>query len=275
VFHEPVFLHLECDDYAPELMENEGQTFTIWRMIPPGGCKFFYSNDGKAHISKTDKMVKANINVNEIIVDDKLMDAKLPVANYISSGFNQKVINGHFQYQSVQCFPRYESGKFIRVIAKRVRTPWTFPISVFKDYKIDNEEVIRRCFEFDWKMVPQLKMSPEDYQKCKEIFRKAYKVIKENFRIFAAIGRTDNIFGIPWLMFNDLAYYKLKIVDGEKLTLTSADLMFKAIKGKKIVGRNSKLILIRFEFMEALFRLAIARYFDGKLISRWRRQYKA
>jgi hypothetical protein len=119
-------------------------------------------------------------------------------------------------------------------------------------------------------MMPKLKMSDSDYLKSKELFRGVYKTIKENFKVFSAIGRTEAIFGIPWLMFNDLAYYRLKIVDGEKLTLTSADLMFKAIKGKKLVGKmNSKLILVRFEFLEALFRLAVARYFDSKYLNRW------
>ena len=55
----------------------------------------------------------------------------------------------------------------------------------------------------------------------------------------------------------------------QKLTLTSADLMFKAIKGKKMVGKNNKLILIRFEFVEALMRLGIARYYDSTIVIRW------
>lgn len=32
----------------------------------------------------------------------------------------------------------------------RVKTPWDFSKSVFKDYIPDNEAMLTKCFEFDW-----------------------------------------------------------------------------------------------------------------------------
>jgi hypothetical protein len=269
---EPVYLHLECDDYEPELMQCEGnKKFNVCRMVPPGNCKFFFSSGSKPFVSQSYKKMKASISINNMVVDNKLLSVQQNEVNSLQLNFNAQTINDHYQYMISQCYPRYESGKFIRFTPRKVRTPWTLSISIFKDYKIDSDETIAHCFEFDWKMIPKLKMSDADYHKCKELFRGAYKIIKENYKVFSSVGRTEAIFGIPWLMFNDLAYYKLKIVDGEKLTLTSADLMFKAIKGKKLTGKmNSKLILVRFEFLEALFRLAVARYYDSINLSRWR-----
>ena len=39
---------------------------------------------------------------------------------------------------------------YIREYVERARTPWSFPISIFKDYIIDNDAKINECFEFDW-----------------------------------------------------------------------------------------------------------------------------
>ena len=32
----------------------------------------------------------------------------------------------------------------------RVKTPWDFFKSIFKDYKADTESLLADCFEFDW-----------------------------------------------------------------------------------------------------------------------------
>ena len=267
MLEEPVYLHLECDSYAPELMEfSNSKTFKCWRVIPPGETRYFFTSKGISHLSKSQPRVKVKINLPNLVVDDTKISISLNEANIAKTNFNNSVINDHYQYMMGHCLPRTESGKFIREVPKRLRTPWSIPISLFKDYKFDSDEILKSCFEFDWAMIPKFKMSNEDYLSCKEKFYSIYKLIHENYKIYSAIGRTESIFGIPWLMFNDLAYYKLKIIDGNKLTLTSADLMFKAIKGKKLVGKNSKLILVRFEFLEALFRLGIARYYDSIIV---------
>jgi hypothetical protein len=35
---------------------------------------------------------------------------------------------------------------------KRVKTPWDFFKSVFKDYKPDNAKTLSNCFDADWAM---------------------------------------------------------------------------------------------------------------------------
>jgi hypothetical protein len=46
--------------------------------------------------------------------------------------------------------PRINDFLYSRAYNERPRTPWSFPISIFKDYQIDNEAKILECFEFDW-----------------------------------------------------------------------------------------------------------------------------
>lgn len=33
---------------------------------------------------------------------------------------------------------------------RKVKTPWDFSKSVFKDYKPDNPKLLDKCFESDW-----------------------------------------------------------------------------------------------------------------------------
>jgi hypothetical protein len=50
---EPVYLHLECDDFKPDLMyfESEDKGYQQWRMCPHGQVKFFFSIEGKPLLS--------------------------------------------------------------------------------------------------------------------------------------------------------------------------------------------------------------------------------
>lgn len=34
---------------------------------------------------------------------------------------------------------------------QRPKTPWKFETSFFAPYKVDNEQIMIKCFEFDWK----------------------------------------------------------------------------------------------------------------------------
>lgn len=51
---EPVFLHLECDNWKPELMIKDEvfDTYIIHRMVPPGITRYFYTVDGISRIVK-------------------------------------------------------------------------------------------------------------------------------------------------------------------------------------------------------------------------------
>lgn len=60
---EPVFLHLECDYYQSDLMisDPEDNGYSLWRMLPPGRTKFFFTVEGKATISEKYPTVPCSI----------------------------------------------------------------------------------------------------------------------------------------------------------------------------------------------------------------------
>jgi len=59
----------------------------------------------------------------------------------------------------------------------RQKPKWTVKISVWKDYKADNEETDMKCFEEDWKNC-KLKGAIKDHEELeatKEVVRKNYR----------------------------------------------------------------------------------------------------
>ncbi|MDR3547219.1 MAG: hypothetical protein P4M11_02895 [Candidatus Pacebacteria bacterium] len=50
---EPVYLHLECDKFKPDLMYSEPTkgNHVLWRMCPPGKSHFFFTVEGRPQLS--------------------------------------------------------------------------------------------------------------------------------------------------------------------------------------------------------------------------------
>jgi hypothetical protein len=55
--------------------------------------------------------------------------------------------------------PRLAEKIWTRPVYVRPRTPWTFPISIFASYQIENELKLNDCFEFDWAQMKFPRMS--------------------------------------------------------------------------------------------------------------------
>lgn len=122
-----------------------------------------------------------------------------------------------------------------------------------------------RCFEEDWKRITKPKMSEEDTAKTKVLLKKNYRVLKEAYKYYAAIGRTENLFAINKITLTDFIAHKINLFDGDKLT--DMDLVFMTIKGKpKNAKFQPKTALVRFEFIELLWRLALRKYFESNII---------
>lgn len=61
----------------------------------------------------------------------------------------------------------------------KVKTPWDFFKSVFKDYRADNAAMLSNCFEYDWSMTKLEKIIKDltDQAKTKEFLRTRYKMM--------------------------------------------------------------------------------------------------
>ena len=70
------------------------------------------------------------------------------------------------------------------------------------------------------------------------------------------------MFTINKLILSDFIAHKINLYDGDNLT--EMDITFSTIKGKpKVAKFQPRTALVRFEFMELLFRLALKRYYES------------
>lgn len=71
--------------------------------------------------------------------DGDVRDFKLDRINYVDSKLNVDIMTHDYKINLMDCVPRPERLTYQKPQFKRVRTPWTIPISIFKDYKYDTE----------------------------------------------------------------------------------------------------------------------------------------
>ena len=187
---------------------------------------------------------------------------KVSKLNKIIAQVNKSIFQDNYVVTNEKCFPRIEAGKYTKA-AKKEKPPWSIPISIFRDYKIDTEQLLIKCFEADWRDVKPPKLGDEE-PGIKSALIKKYSLFKENYKVLAAIGRTNGILSIGWLTYNEFVCNKIKLVDGQIIKLPTSDILFKQINGRGSDSSNPMVSLVRYEFLEILFRIAILRYFDTK-----------
>ena len=63
---------------------------------------------------------------------------------------NQNVI-GEGYLPTITVLPRTERPVYVPPWTKTKKDPWSFGISLFKDYQLDTDEILKKCFEEDWR----------------------------------------------------------------------------------------------------------------------------
>eukprot|EP00347_Sterkiella_histriomuscorum_P017331 403349792 len=162
------------------------------------------------------------------------------------------------------CVPRPDK-KFLTTKQERPRTPWSFPISLFKEYKPETPSLVNECFEFDWQCLrkPKLKKSTEEEmkEKCREI----YPFIREIYKRLAALGIVGTVFSIGWNVYREFMIQTLNITDKEKLKPDDCDRLFIGVNAgnQRKAAFIPEKALVRFQFLEILMKAAIKRYFES------------
>jgi len=143
--NEPIYLHLECDDYKPDLMYTEPgiSGYILWRMWPPGRTKFFFTVEGRAVVSFKYPVMRYRLK-KRIQLDDELnpfVDVNLTEINYMMNDVNTRIVNDINEITIMNCVPRPIAGFHYRPKASKARIPWSIPISLFKDYIVDTDVI--------------------------------------------------------------------------------------------------------------------------------------
>ena len=67
--------------------------------------------------------------------------------------------------------PRTQDFQYIPPKEEKAKPKWEFKKSIFKDYTIDTDELLKRCFEFDFKCskIPRIIKDEVDLMNTKAI----------------------------------------------------------------------------------------------------------
>jgi len=163
---------------------------------------------------------------------------------------------------SLACIPRPPAK--IVPHKKRVRTPWTIPKSLFATYKLDDEELLTKCFENDWMRckIPKIVKDEEELAKTKKSLRKAYKVIRELYKYYSAFEPCNGIPCIGSNVYSDIMN-QCNVIDSQYVMISDVDIEMVASnagKNKNPSPRNPERSLVRYQMIEMIVRLALRKY---------------
>lgn len=142
-------------------------------MLPPGEITYYYTVNGENTVQLSD------LYVNSIKTEKghKLLQLKVPKTNIIENVIQTSVVLTKTYLTNMACVPRPLPKNLTG--REKLKTPWDFSKSVFKDYKADTANRLDECFEFDWESskIPRIIKNEEELSACKEYLRSVYKTM--------------------------------------------------------------------------------------------------
>ncbi|CAG9334034.1 unnamed protein product [Blepharisma stoltei] len=264
--NEPIFLHLDIDDYEPELIPVDYMGFySVARMVPPRDILFFFSHGETPVICEEWEIVKLCEPIENVIEYSEGIQIRLNVTTV-----NKILPKGPMCKLNdlPETKPRIEKEVYNKkTIEEPPKYLWKIETSsIFKDIAPETEEFIDKCFDFDWGFtkIDTFFKSTEDMESCKRLLRRYYPLIRNTYKILSAISGNE-IFSMGINAFFDFlnqcgtfdSYYSAADVGVNwNATLSSK------IKNQTYNPGNA---LIRYEFLEVLARVAYDKFFKSKL----------
>ena len=254
---EPVHLHLSFEKYEADLMKKcEDSKFRLTRMCPPGRFRYFYTCNGEV---RTDPSVP-KVKLEEPLVEEiQLYEGVSVRINLKKTNFKDNVKGPDLLAVAAKPIPlpRDPHRKFV---PKEAVKKWGIPISVFKDYKFDTEELLKKCFEFDWEhsKIPKLVKDDSERLKVKNFLWENYRVIKEAYKYYSSVSPQGEIWSVGQMAFTEFCY-ECKLFDST-FRLADVDFQLKASLFAEVKNPlNPANALVRYQFLEILARIAFDR----------------
>ncbi|CAK83556.1 unnamed protein product (macronuclear) [Paramecium tetraurelia] len=131
---------------------------------------------------------------------------------------------------------------------------------VFRGMIGDSVDILDQAFEYDWGCSKIQRFVKSDYErmKLKEYFRQKYQLIKDIYKYFSSFGYQPPVYDVFCIQFGQFHKILSPIIDGENLKQSDVESDLVSIKNNvdtKFIYNPDKAI-IRYQFMEVLFRLA-------------------
>ena len=174
-------------------------------------------------MNERDKTEDANlIDYQGIFIIPTLHKIQVPKTNIIENiSKNDRMINTSFLVDTTTV-PRPEK---ITLSTKIRKKSWCKRDSIFKNYKIDTEPFLRKCFEGDFNSICGIIKDELDRKKVKELLGTVYGPMRECYKYYAGTSFSNNVPCIGTNSFNDLLSLS-GIVDHKLLKLSDIGIDF-------------------------------------------------
>jgi hypothetical protein len=265
VTDQDVCIHFSFDSWRPDAMEKDEASggWQVHRMLPPGVCFYFFSfsNDGSVRAASDHNVVRCD----ECSVGTSLLPHSLRALNSLEVSPRDQAA----PFELKKEYPRrpWYGGKVA------APTLWKLENSIFKERPLEVESkdfydspIMQRAYDRDWETAlckfTKFIKDPSERGKVKMTLEQDYLALRECFRYYAAEGGGNDPFSIT---FNDFSDFCLdcEIVD-EQCSLSTVDTIFIATNFEvEKNDDNPDHALDRPEFLEAVTRLALAKYKGG------------
>ncbi|CAD8141715.1 unnamed protein product [Paramecium octaurelia] len=268
--------------------------YTTYQMCPPKRrILYFFSNpisedyfidkNSLSMSSPPDDLVlqgkDAKFQYHQFADGTKIKFKKVNQINYLLSK-QEYVIDDKNDYKPlVKIFPRSAQKKYIlrkfanNSIRKKVNIIfWNKEDSSFKQFQGDNDDLLDNCLDFDWSCSKITRFVRNEYErtKMKEYFRQQYQLLKDVYKYLSSFGHQPpqfDMFCIQFPQFSKLVQ-QLGLIDGVDLKIQDVESNLISIKNnvdnKYIYNPDSA--LIRYQFIESLYRLALDKYVRTNIV---------
>lgn len=94
--------------------------------------------------------------------------------------------------------PRTRDPVYIPPKKKKKRIIWTFPISLMYKWRTDDEELIKKCFDYDWSVgkINKIIKKEDELEQAREYLKSQYKYIKETYKNYASFLPVGDVWAI-------------------------------------------------------------------------------
>lgn len=149
--------------------------------------------------------------------------------------------------------------------AVTVRPPWSFDRSVFAKYNHESEAQANKAFQADWRLskVGNIIKDKKQMEDVADAIRPHYKRLRNVFKQYACRGTMADPFSIQLNSFTEFCV-DAKLPDDSTCKISDLDYIFVACnvaeKRHSYQTNNRAHSLCRYEFCEAIVRLAVAKF---------------
>lgn len=126
--------------------------------------------------------------------------------NILNTEKNEALIDPEDYVKNTELKPRIADRVYLCPPKEAIGDiPWSFENSIFRSYKRDEEELLNKCFEFDWECCKLNKVVREDEMKdIKSFFKKKYRYLKNVYKYYSSVNPCGEIWSISNNVYLDM-----------------------------------------------------------------------